>query len=317
CKTKLCRVCNSTIIDNERELPTFPSQLSSDLVEDLLVNVDAFIFDADGVLWLGNTPIPGSPEFIKYLLSKVWLLSYLWSISGSKFFAVLAVAEKCLSFVNGGDVVNPAAIVSDLIKKNQLLRNKSVYLIGSEGLRSELKKAGVDCFGSGPDPMHDKDFDDDKRDVGAVIVGFEKYFNYVKMIKAANYLQNEDCLFFGTNEDETSPGPYPNTVIPDTGPILTAVKSASGRQPLVVGKPHAPAFEYISRRWNLKPDRTFMVGDRLNTDICFGKRNGLKTLLVLSGCHTLSELSLFRESGNVDMVPDFYATSLGSLVGFS
>lgn len=57
--------------------------------------------------------------------------------------------------------MNPAAIVSDLIKKNQLLRNKSVYLIGSEGLRSELKKAGVDCFGSGPDPMHDKDFDDD------------------------------------------------------------------------------------------------------------------------------------------------------------
>lgn len=96
-----------------RELPTFPSQLSSDLVEDLLVNVDAFIFDADGVLWLGNTPIPGSPEFIKYLLSKVWLLSYLWSISGSKFFAVLAVAEKCLSFVNG------ALVKANIIKKKK------------------------------------------------------------------------------------------------------------------------------------------------------------------------------------------------------
>lgn len=75
-------------------------------------------------------------------------------------------------------------------------------------------------------------------------------------------LQEEDCLFVATNEDETCPGPNPNTVIPDAGPLVAAVKSASGREPLVVGKPNTPAFDYIERRWSIDPERTMMIGDR-------------------------------------------------------
>ena len=39
--------------------------------------------------------------------------------------------------------------------------------------------------------------------------------------------------------------------------------------------------DIIIKSKNLRPERTMMVGDRLDTDILFGKNGGLKTLLVM------------------------------------
>lgn len=121
-------------------------------------------------------------------------------------------------------------------------------------------------------------------------------------------------MFVATNTDETCPGPKAGVIIPDAGPLVAAVQVAASREPLVVGKPCTPAFDYICRRWKINPQRTMMIGDRTNTDVKFGRDHGLKTLLVLSGCHQVDDIVQNQLDERDDMVPDFYAKNLGSLV---
>uniref|UniRef100_A0A1I8AGJ5 Phosphoglycolate phosphatase n=1 Tax=Steinernema glaseri TaxID=37863 RepID=A0A1I8AGJ5_9BILA len=289
--------------------------------------IDTFIFDADGVLWLGESVMPGSPGLVDLLLRKNKRVIVLTN-NATKSRAVYAQKLWKLGYnkkIGKESIVNPAAVVADTLKRSGLGSDKKVYLIGTQGIKDELDDFGIQYFGDGPDPVenhHDGstafiygiELEEEHEDVGAVVVGYERHFNYVKLMKAANYLQNEKCLYVATNEDETCPGPDPNTVIPDAGPIVAAVKVASGREPVVVGKPNTPAFEYICRRWSINPQRTMMIGDRTNTDVKFGKDHGLKTCLVLSGCHQVDDIAENEENERHDMVPDYYAENLGSLV---
>uniref|UniRef100_A0A914YVN5 Phosphoglycolate phosphatase n=1 Tax=Panagrolaimus superbus TaxID=310955 RepID=A0A914YVN5_9BILA len=109
-------------------------------------------------------------------------------------------------------------------------------------------------------------------------------------------------------------GPNPNVIIPDAGPILAAVQTAANREALVVGKPNTPAYDYICRRWKINPSRTIMIGDRTNTDVKFGRDHGLRTMLVLSGCHQVEDILENQINEREDMIPDFYADCLGVLI---
>ncbi|UMM35847.1 hypothetical protein L5515_008284 [Caenorhabditis briggsae] len=57
-----------------------------------------------------------------------------------------------------------------------------------------------------------------------------------------------------------------------------------------------------------------MIGDRTNTDVKFGRDHGMKTLLVLSGCHQIEDIIENQMNERDDMVPDYVAPCLGALV---
>jgi len=315
----------------EKKRPRCASKyIGSNGFQTVLREIDTFIFDADGVLWLGDNAIPGSAKFVEYLINKQKQVIVLTN-NATKSRAVYAKKLEKLGYsskINKETIVNPAAVVADTLYRSGIQdQNKKVYLIGSQGVKDELENLGIEYVGGDmPDDVNDQEsaknsaflydieLEEEVENVGAVCVGYEKHFNYLKLMKAANYLQNEDCIFIGTNEDETCPGPKPNVVIPDAGPLIAAVKVASNREPIVVGKPNTPAFDYICRRWKINPARTMMIGDRTNTDVKFGRDHGLKTLLVLSGCHQVEDIVDNQLQQRDDMVPDFYAQCLGALL---
>ena len=56
-----------------------------------------------------------------------------------------------------------------------------------------------------------------------------------------------------------------------------------------------------------------MIGDSAAIDIMFGKKNGIRTLLVQTGKNNLKDVENWLNCGDYDKVPDYFASSLGAL----
>lgn len=205
--------------------------------------------------------------------------------------------------------------------------DKKAYVIGSKTLANELEAVGITCVGTGPDLMETplsvhvmttlKSID---KDIGAVVVGFDEHFSFPKLFKAVNYLRNPSVAFIATNSDEKID--FPQFTFPDAGPIIAAIENASGRKVEVIGKP-SKLLTDIALKHELHRDRNkfLMIGDRLNTDILYGRRNNFQTLLVGTGVHQLSDVQeiiekVKRNEGDVEsanMIPEYYISALKNL----
>jgi HAD superfamily hydrolase (TIGR01450 family) len=153
--------------------------------------------------------------------------------------------------------------------------------------------------------------------VDAVVVGYDNMISLPKLVKACTYAnQVHPSLFIATNIDETFPTPNPALLVPGTGAFVNFVSTAVGRNPVVMGKPNASYWNAIKNvHPDIDPQRTLMIGDRLNTDISFGNLNGIGyTLLVETGVHRLSDAEEARKHhSNQHLVPTHFVASLNDL----
>lgn len=78
---------------------------------------------------------------------------------------------------------------------------------------------------------------------------------------------------------------------------------------IYVGKPSKDLAELVLLTFGLTACRTLMVGDRLNTDIAFGRTVGMHTCLVLSGVHSRED----ARQAPADQQPHFVAETVVQL----
>lgn len=86
------------------------------------------------------------------------------------------------------------------------------------------------------------------------------------------------------------------------------MESVAGREPdAVLGKPSPIAADAALERLGSAPERTLVVGDRLDTDIELGNRAGMTTVLVETGVSDDDDL----ESATTE--PDYVLESLAEI----
>ncbi|KAG5495972.1 hypothetical protein JIQ42_02854 [Leishmania sp. Namibia] len=117
-----------------------------------------------------------------------------------------------------------------------------------------------------------------------------------ELAAAVALLQGTGALFVATNPDPADPVGANHFLLPSSGAILAAVATAIGRQPDVLcGKPSSTMGHLLMEKEAqdgkvVLPHRALMVGDRLMTDIQFGKGIGARTAVVLSGAEKLTRV---------------------------
>ncbi|KAK9195102.1 hypothetical protein WN943_003220 [Citrus x changshan-huyou] len=309
--------------------------------DELIDSVETFIFDCDGVIWKGDKLIDGVPETLDMLRSKGKRLVFVTNNStksrkqyGKKFetlgLTVTEVKDSFLSIVclkfhqipspNSSEFSQEEIFASSFaaaayLKSIDFPKDKKVYVVGEDGILKELELAGFQYLGGPEDGgkkielkpgflmEHDKD-------VGAVVVGFDRYFNYYKVQYGTLCIrENPGCLFIATNRDAV-------THLTDAqewaggGSMVGAFVGSTQREPLVVGKPSTFMMDYLANKFGIQKSQICMVGDRLDTDILFGQNGGCKTLLVLSGVTSLSML----QSPNNSIQPDFYTNKISDFL---
>jgi ribonucleotide monophosphatase NagD (HAD superfamily) len=99
-------------------------------------------------------------------------------------------------------------------------------------------------------------------------------------------------------------------VVPDAGSLMAAIQAASGRGPdVVIGKPSPILAKIALRKLGVPAQECLLTGDRLATDIAFGRAAGMATALVLTGVTTRAE----AEAAKVR--PDYVWESVRELSG--
>ncbi|CAL5016202.1 unnamed protein product [Urochloa decumbens] len=281
----------------------------------LIDSVETFIFDCDGVIWKGDKLIDGVPETLDLLRSKGKRLVFVTNNStksrkqyGKKFETLgLSVDEE--------EIFASSFAAAAYLQSIDFPKDKKVYVIGEEGILKELELAGFQHLGGPTDgdkkielkPGYYMEHD---KDVGAVVVGFDRYFNYYKVQYGTLCIrENPGCLFIATNRDAV-------THLTDAqewaggGSMVGAILGSTKQEPLVVGKPSTFMMDYLAKKFGITTSQICMVGDRLDTDILFGQNGGCKTLLVLSGVTSLQTL----QSPDNSIQPDFYTNQISDFL---
>src|SRR5699024_1927551 len=142
---------------------------------------------------------------------------------------------------------------------------KRIYVIGEAGLLEGLQA---------------EDFVLTDHEVDAVVVGLDSQVDYSQLEKATLLIQG-GAAFIGTNPDTNLP--TERGLVPGNGALIAFLEASTGQKATVIGKPEAIIMEAALAKIGLKKEDVLMVGDNYSTDIQAGIRNGVDTLLVLTG----------------------------------
>lgn len=257
----------------------------------LIDGFDAVLADLDGVVYAGQHAIAGAAEALESLAGADIALAYVTN-NASRSADVVAAHLRSLGAPARADQVFGSALAGAELLAARVPAGSRVLVVGSKTLADLVRAQNLEVVPSAEE-LPD-----------AVIQGFSPELGWKDLAEAA-YAVAAGAVWVATNTDMSIP--QARGIAPGNGTLVAAVAAATGKQPVVAGKPEAALFETAARHVGAR--NALVVGDRLDTDILGGNRAGMKTALVLTGVDTLRTAL----AAVYDERPDYLIPSLAAL----
>ena len=233
----------------------------------LLQSMKLFLFDMDGTLYLGNQLYPFTIE----------LLDTIKANGGKYLFMTNNSSKSVLDYVKKLEKLGIQATREEFMTSSQATafylhkyhEGQRLYVCGTQSLKEEFRNEGFTVTTN-------------LDEVDCIVMGFDTELTFQKLHDVSYLLLTRPELpYIATNPDLVCPTEFGS--VPDCGSVCIGIKNATGREPIVIGKPSPLMPQLAMEKLDIAKEETCVVGDRIYTDVKAGLNAGITGILVLSG----------------------------------
>lgn len=248
-------------------------------------DIKLFLFDMDGTLYLGDQLYSFTKELLASIKGKGARYLFMTNNSSKSVNAYIQKLAKLGIEAAKEDFITSSQATAYYLKKYH--SGQKLYVCGTKSLIEELEGEGFETT-------------TDINEVDCIVMGYDTELTYQKLWDVSYLLlTRKDIPYIATNPDLVCPTEFGS--VPDCGSFCIGIKNATGRDPVVIGKPTPLMPQLAMDKWGVAPENTAVIGDRIYTDIKSGLNAGALSILVMSGETTKAILDASEEKPHIVM----------------
>ncbi len=233
----------------------------------LLQSMKLFLFDMDGTLYLGNQLYSFTIELLETIKKTGGRYLFMTNNSSKSVADYVKKLEKLGIHATRDEFMTSSQATAFYLHKHH--EGQTLYVCGTESLKEELRREGFTVT-----------TDLDK--VDCIVMGFDTELTFQKLHDVSYLLLTRPELpYIATNPDLVCPTEFGS--VPDCGSVCIGIRNATGREPIVIGKPSPLMPQLAMEKLGIRKEEACVVGDRIYTDVKSGLNAGITGILVLSG----------------------------------
>ena len=250
-----------------------------------------FLFDMDGTLYLGDRLFSFTTELLAKIKATGGRYMFMTNNSSKSVVAYIEKLRKLGIEATEDEFITSSQATAYYLKNNH--PTAKLYVCGTESLKTELRSQGFTIT-------------ENLDEVECIVMGFDTELNFKKLHDVSFMLCTRQLPYIATNPDYVCPTEFGS--VPDCGSVCDMIFNATGKRPVVIGKPEALMPQLAMARTGYSKEQTVVIGDRIYTDIKSGINAGTVTVLVMSGETTQEILDDSPEK------PDFVLADAGLMI---